>query len=31
MYKTTPITKEEFLTFENSDRVEIWFSTRKMI
>jgi hypothetical protein len=23
MYKTTPITKEEFLTFENSDRVEI--------
>jgi hypothetical protein len=22
-YKTTPITKEEFLSFENSDRVEI--------
>lgn len=22
-YKTTPITKEEFLNFENSDRVEI--------
>ena len=23
MYKTTPITQEEFLNFENSDRVEI--------